>query len=77
MPTGLSAHPSEPSLELGNVRDKAHATTEKQVPAEHLHDIPPDSSKTPATSTKKGSLNYDCEKGNFLMRWANITEFDT
>ena len=40
------------------------------------HDVPPDSSQTPATSTKKGSFNYDCKKGSFLMRWANIAEFD-
>ena len=76
MPTRLSAHPGEPSLDLGNVGDKAHATTEEQAPAEHPHNAPPNSSQTPATSTKKGSFNYDCEKGNFLMRWANIAEFD-
>ena len=39
--------------------------------------MPPDSSQTPATSTKKGSFNYDREKGDFPMRWANIAEFDT
>ncbi|KAH9993518.1 hypothetical protein BJV74DRAFT_795602 [Russula compacta] len=72
----LSAHPGEPSLNLGNVRDKAHAIVEEQAPAEHPHDMPPDSFQTSATSTKKGSFNYDCKKGSFLMRWANITEFD-
>ena len=76
MLTGLSAHPGEPSLDLGNVGDKACATAEEQAPVEHPHDAPPDSSQTPATSTKKGSFNYDHEKGNFLMRWANIAEFD-
>ena len=76
MPTRLSAHPGEPSLDLGNVGDKAHATMEEQAPAEHPCDVPPNSSQTPATSTKKGSFNYDHKKGNFLMRWANIAEFD-
>ena len=76
MLTRPSAHPGKPSLDLGNVGDKAHATTEEQVPAEHPHNMPPDSSQTPTTSTKKGSFNYDHEKGNFPMRWANITEFD-
>ena len=76
MPTRLSAHPGEPSLDLGNVGDKARATAEEQVPVEHPHNMPPDSSQTPTTSTKKGSFNYDCGKGDFLMRWANIAEFD-
>ena len=76
MLTRLSAHPGKPSLNLGNVGDKACATTEEQAPAEHPHNVPPDSSQTPATSTKKGSFNYDREKGDFLMRWANIAEFD-
>ena len=76
MPTRLSAHPGKPSLDLGNVGDKAHATVEEQAPAEHPHDAPPDSSQTPTTSTKKGSFNYDRKKGDFLMRWANITKFD-
>ena len=76
MPTRLSAHPGEPSLNLGNVGDKACATTEEQAPAECPCDAPPDSSQTPATSTKKGSFNYDHEKGDFLMRWANIAEFN-
>ena len=76
MPTGPSTHPGEPSLDLGNVGDKAHATGEEQAPAEHPHDVPPNSSQTPTTSTKKGSFNYDCKKGDFQMRWANITEFD-
>ena len=76
MPTRPSTHPGEPSLDLGNVRDKAHATAEEQAPVECPCDVPPDSCQTPATSTKKGSFNYDCEKGDFLMRWANIAEFD-
>ena len=76
MLTRLSAHPDEPSLDLGNVGDKACATTEEQAPAEHPCNTPPDSSQTPATSTKKGSFNYDREKGDFPMRCANITEFD-
>ena len=77
MPTRLSTHPGKPSLDLGNVGDKACATAEEQAPAEHPHNTPPNSSQTPTTSTKKGSFNYDREKGDFLMRWANIAEFDT
>ena len=76
MPTRPSAHPGEASLNLGNVRDKAHATVEEQVPVEHPCNTPPNSSQTPVTSTKKGSFNYDRKKGNFPMRWANITKFD-
>ena len=49
---------------------------EEQVPMECPCDAPPDSSQTPLTSTKKGSFNYDWEKGNFPMRWANIAKFD-
>ena len=77
MPTRPSTHPGKPSLDLGNVRDKAHATMEEQVPIECPCNAPPDSSQTPTTSTKKGSFNYDHKKGNFPMRWANITKFDT
>ena len=77
MLTRSSTHPGEPSLDLGNVGDKAHATTEEQAPVECPCDTPPNSSQTPAISTKKGSFNYDREKGNFLIRWANIAEFDT
>ena len=77
MPTRPSAHPGKPSLDLGNVRDKAHATIEEQAPTECPCDVPPDSSQTPLTLTKKGSFNYDHEKGNFLMKWANIAKFDT
>ena len=76
MPTGPSTHPGKHSLDLGNVRDKACATAEEQVPVEHPHNVSPNSSQTPATSTKKGSFNYDHKKGDFLMRWANIAEFD-
>jgi hypothetical protein len=76
MTTGLSACPAEPSLDLGNVGDQACAIAEEQVPAERPCDAPPNSSQTPATSTKKGSFNYDHEKGSFLMRWANIAKFD-
>ena len=76
MLTRLSTHPGKPSLDLGNVRDKACATMEEQAPVEHPCNVPPNSSQTPATSTKKGSFNYDCKKGDFLMRWANIAEFD-
>ena len=76
MPTGPSTNPGESSLDLGSVRDKACATAEEQVPAEHPHNAPPNSSQTPATSTNKGSFNYDCKKGDLPMRWANITEFD-
>ena len=76
MPTRPSTYPGKPSLNLGNVKDKAHATVEEQVLVECPCNVPPDSSQTPITSTKKGSFNYDREKGNFPMRWANIAEFD-
>ena len=76
MLTRPSVHPGKPSLDLGNVRDKACATMEEQVPAECPYNMPPNRSQTPTTSTKKGSFNYDCKKGDFPMRWANITEFD-
>jgi hypothetical protein len=77
MTTGPSACPAKPSLDLGNVGDQARAIAEEQAPAERPCNTPPDSSQTPATSIKKGSFNYDCEKGGFPMRWANIAEFDT
>ena len=77
MPTRPSAHPGEPSLDLGNVRDKAHTTVEEQAPTECLCNMPFNSSQTPPTLTKKGSFNYDWEKGNFPMKWANIAKFDT
>ena len=77
MPTRLSAHPGEPSLDLGNVKDKAHAIVEEQAPTECPCDMPFDSSQTLPTLTKKGSFNYDQEKGNFSMKWVNIAKFDT
>ena len=36
----------------------------------------PGNAESPATSRKKGSFNWDLEKGRFTLKWANLAEFD-
>ena len=36
----------------------------------------PDNAESHATSRKKGSFNWDREKGGFTLEWANLAEFD-
>jgi hypothetical protein len=35
-----------------------------------------DNTESPATSRKKGSFNWDLKKGRFILKWANLAEFD-
>jgi len=37
----------------------------------------PDNAKNPATSTRQGSFNWDQEKGEFNIEWANLATFET
>ena len=37
----------------------------------------PDDAKSPATSTSKGSFNWNWEKGEFNIEWANLATFET
>ena len=37
----------------------------------------PDDAESPATSTSKGSFNWDREKGEFNIEWANLAAFET
>jgi hypothetical protein len=36
----------------------------------------PDDTETPANSIRKGSFNYDREKGGFAHEWSSLAEFD-
>jgi len=37
----------------------------------------PDNAKSPATSRKVGSFNWDWEQGRFTHEWANLAKFET
>ena len=36
----------------------------------------PDNTESPATSRRRGSFNWDREKGGFSLEWANLAEFN-
>jgi len=43
---------------------------------EHPSD-PLETAETPATSTRRGSFNYDQERGKYPMEWSDLTAFNT
>ena len=43
---------------------------------ERPSDNPPETPETPATSTRRGSFNYDREHGIFNLEWANFAAFN-
>jgi len=61
-------------------------TTDGREPEPELEDVEdtessrgntPDNTKNPATSTRQGSFNWDQEKGEFNIEWANLAAFET
>jgi hypothetical protein len=73
MTTRPSAPPAELCPDLGLV---APAAPEQSPRAEHRSDVPPGTTKDPATSTKCGSYNYDQEHGGYLLEWSDFAAFD-
>jgi len=76
MTAGPSAPPAELCLDLGLTRSNAPAAPERSPRAERPSDDPPETAETPATSTRRGSFNYDREHGVFNLEWANFAAFD-
>lgn len=76
MTAGPSAPPAELCLDLGLTRSNAPAAPEQSPRAERPSDDPPETAaETPATSTRRGSFNYDREHG-FPLEWSNLAAFD-
>ena len=46
------------------------------VSSDSLDNDIPDVTKTPANSMRKGSFNYDREKGGFAHEWSSLAKFD-
>ena len=73
MTAGPSAPPAELCLDLGLITP---ATLEQSPYAKHLSNNPPETVETPATSTRRGSFNYDWECSNYLLEWSNLAAFN-
>jgi len=43
---------------------------------ERPSDDPPETMETPATSTGRGSFNYDQEQGDYPMEWSDLAAFN-
>ena len=73
---GPSAPPAElcPDLEL--IRSNAPAALERSPRAERPSDDPPETAETPATSTRKGSFNYDRKRGDYPLEWSDLAAFN-
>jgi hypothetical protein len=71
-----SVPPAELCLDLGLTQSNAPAAPERSPHAERPSDNPPETTETPATSTRRGSFNYDWEHGVFNLEWANFATFD-
>jgi hypothetical protein len=76
MMAGPSAPPAELCLDLGLTQSNAPAAPERSPRAERPSDDPPETAETPATSTRRGSFNYDRERGNFLLEWSDLAAFN-
>jgi hypothetical protein len=72
----LSVPPAELCLDLGLTQSNASATPERSPCAEHPSDDPPETAETLATSTRRGSFNYDWEHGDFLLEWSDLSAFN-
>ena len=75
MRTGPSAPPAELCLDLGLVRSNAPAASEQSTRTERPSD-PPETAETPATLTRRGSFNYDRERGEYPMEWSDLAAFN-
>jgi len=76
MRTVPSVPPAELCLDLGLVWSNVPATLEQSMCTEHLSDDPPETGETPATSTRRGSFNYDQERGEYPMEWSDLATFN-
>ena len=77
MTAGLSVPPAELCLDLGLTQSNAPAAPERSPRAERPSDDPPETVETPATSTRRGSFNYDWERGDYLLEWSDLAAFNT
>ena len=76
MRAGPSVPPAELCLDLGLIQSNAPAALERSPHAERASDDPPETAETPATSTRRGSFNYDREHGNFPLEWSDLAAFN-
>jgi hypothetical protein len=76
MTAGPSAPPAELCLDLGLIQSNAPAAPEQSPCAECASDDPPETVETLATSTRRGSFNYDRECSNFPLEWSDLTAFN-
>ena len=74
MMAGPSAPPAELCLDLGLI---APAALERSPHAERPSNDPPETAETPATSTRRGSFNYDQEHSNYPLEWSDLATFNT
>jgi len=70
----MGTAPSAPPLELCLNFETPAMHMEQTETANISRDVM-DNSETPANSRRKGSLNWDREKGNYTHEWADIAEF--
>ncbi len=73
MTAGPSAPPAELCLDLGLI---APAAPERSPHAECPSNDPPETAETPATSTRRGSFNYDRERGDYPLEWSDLAAFN-
>jgi len=76
MTAGPSVPPDELCLDLGLTQSNAPAAPERSRHAERPSDDPPETTETLATSTRRGSFNYDREHSVFNLEWANFAAFN-
>jgi len=69
-----SVPPAELCLDLGLITP---ATLEQSLCAEHPNNNPPETAETLATSTRRGSFNYDWEHSDYPLEWSNLATFNT
>ena len=60
----------------GSISDESEDEEDVSISDESEEEGTPDNASSPATSTKKGSFNWDREKGGFSLEWANLAEFE-
>jgi hypothetical protein len=76
MMAGPSVPPAKLCLDLGLIQSNAPAAPEQSPHAERPSDDPLETAETPATSTRRGSFNYDWERGDFPLEWSNLATFN-
>jgi len=76
MGSRLSVPPAKLCLDLGLVQSNVPATSEQSTCAGHPSDNPLVTAETPATSTRRGSFNYDWERGDYPMEWSDLAAFN-